>query len=90
MTNQCFKCAGRLTPVFKDDVPQYDGAVMFCASGNYGSTVFDPCGGEVRLVINICDTCLVAGANRVLEETTPVVRPDVSYAPWKLERIEDR
>jgi hypothetical protein len=90
VTNQCFTCGERLEPVFKDAAPQYDGAVMFYAAGNYGSTVFDLPPREIRLVINICDPCLVAGADRVLEEITPVVRPDVSYAPWKPEGAEGR
>jgi len=54
---QCFKCGVQLRRAVDDNEAQPDEGVMFSASGNYGSTVFDPMDGSY-LLINICDRCV--------------------------------
>lgn len=68
---QCICCDKLLdTEFFQDDLfvlsPVYDG-LIFRASGNYGSTVFDPMpiGQEEYLQVIICDDCIRRKAKRV-------------------------
>jgi len=56
------------------------GAVMCSSSGNYGSTVFDPVmGGQVELVFNICDECLVKKKGLFLLCERVYQRPKFEY-----------
>lgn len=86
IANFCFSCDKELESAFGGSMaesdPQCSGAVMFSASGNYGSTIFDPCGGKVEMVINICDECVTLKKDRVLIATVERPLPIVSYAPW--------
>lgn len=67
VTMSCFVCGKVLRPAFEDDLStlQAWGAVIFTSPGNFGSHVFDEMDGS-RLLINICDGCLVAGAERTV------------------------
>lgn len=56
---------------------------MFMASGNYGSTVFDPTTGYQRLYVNLCDTCLRTFAERVRHVIyEPQVAKITDLGPW--------
>lgn len=56
----CFKCEKDLPKVFKDsDIRQPNDGLTFTATGNYGSTVYDPTHRAPKLVIWICDECVV-------------------------------
>lgn len=90
IANFCFKCDKELEVVFggkmSENDPQCSGALMFEARGNYGSTIFDPIGREISLLINICDACVTAGKDRVLFTTVDRPLPVVSYEPWDPEK----
>lgn len=66
----CIVCGKELTPVWfsptanKKDLHQPHDAVMFRSSGNYGSTIFDPC-DRSEIEINVCDECVVRHQNRI-------------------------
>lgn len=59
----CFKCLKELKSVFPEskfeDHRQPDEGLIFEAAGNYGSRVYDPVMSAPRLVIWICDECVV-------------------------------
>lgn len=56
----CFRCEKPLPPVFEGrDERQPLGGLTFSAGGNYGSRVWDPVTSAPRLVIWICDDCLI-------------------------------
>jgi hypothetical protein len=56
----CFKCEKVLDNVFKDTpYRQPDRGLTFSAPGNYGSRVYDPVHQAPRLVVWICDDCVV-------------------------------
>lgn len=83
----CFGCNKDLTPVFRDfdDGPESLGATVFRAAGNYGSGAFDPPGAfgdQFRLVINICDDCLLDHKDRVLLQEKAFVEPQHTYTTW--------
>lgn len=79
----CFVCGEALRPAFEDGLStlQAWGAVIFSSPGNFGSHVFDEMDGS-RLLLNICDRCLVAGAERTVfskpDRTTPKPPPILS------------
>jgi hypothetical protein len=54
----CLICGKRLDRMFDEHEAQPDDGVMCRTGGNYGSTIFDPVGGEV-IDFNICDPCFV-------------------------------
>lgn len=81
---QCFVCSrdlfsaltGERSQAFQDPPGR---AVIFSASGNYGSQVFDPVGRSEYLEISVCDSCLTAARERVL-----LVRPERGeLEPWR-------
>lgn len=84
----CFRCGAPLAQAFPGELRpsrQPSGAVVFTASGNYGSAVFDPgIRDDVQLVINICDECLTEAADtdRVTVMTVATTRSYL-YLPWK-------
>lgn len=86
IANFCFVCDKELEAAFggsmSENDPQCSGALLFTASGNYGSTIFDPRIDEVELLINICDECVKAKKERVLVATIARPLPVVSYEPW--------
>lgn len=58
-------------------------ATEFSSGGHYGSTAFDPSREGLRLVLNVCDKCLVKRAGRtVLRRTKRPARSEVEYTPW--------
>lgn len=87
-TLPCFGCGQALSPALEElDHNQPYGATIFRAHGQYGSTVFDPMnwgsGVEKFLEINICDTCLVIGANKVLYTEQAMLKPQtLKRATW--------
>ncbi len=58
------------------------GATVFQATGNYGSTVHDPVTNRVILEINICDECLVANKDLVIDVRTRRQDPVYDVKPW--------
>ncbi|OGG57802.1 hypothetical protein A2765_05210 [Candidatus Kaiserbacteria bacterium RIFCSPHIGHO2_01_FULL_56_24] len=62
----CFKCDKPLQEAVPGTLQPSRGT-DWQASGNYGSTVFDPSGSPQPelLVISICDDCLAENAERV-------------------------
>jgi hypothetical protein len=64
------------------------GATVFNASGNYGSTVWDPAGYyEGVLEINVCDECLVERSASVLLVKTDRARTE---EPWTVPGTGDQ
>lgn len=57
----CIVCGGTLERAFEDYESQPNDGVMCSATGNYGSTVFDPMDLS-ELAFNLCDVCLVQKA----------------------------
>jgi hypothetical protein len=82
----CFSCGKELVPIHISTPNQCDDAVMFTAYGNYGSTVFDPMNGNISLLINVCDECIVRNHNRiaVLKEIKPL--PTFEHIPWNFDK----
>lgn len=58
----CIKCTRELEPVIKDepDSLQPYGGTRFDTFGHYGSTSFDPMNDLQRIVLFVCDPCLIA------------------------------
>lgn len=85
----CIVCAKALEDVGSGDVNHASRANSFRASGQYGSTVYDPLDGTY-LEINVCDDCLTAaGQNgRVLMGFPKPAPPRGTMVRWPLERVE--
>lgn len=81
-SNKCFVCGKDLEHMHHFPQHQCHGAVIFQASGNYGSTVYDPMLSSQYLVINICDECLVERKDLVLLRTVVQVEPQNEYGTW--------
>lgn len=67
--SQCICCGDWLIAEFVDDDPLtispiYDG-LIFRASGNFGSRIFDPISIEEYLQVIICDDCIKRNVKRV-------------------------
>lgn len=56
-------------------------AVIFVASGNFGSRLFDPMNGT-QLIAHICDQCLLDKADRLLMYEPPY-RQQGRYTRWE-------
>ncbi len=71
----CFCCELQLAQSHVDG-PRDWPAVLFEATGNYGSTIFDPRPSEPPAVlrIRICDRCLVTKRNLVEDTKNRMVR----------------
>lgn len=82
MIDYCFKCYKKLEPAFSAEEPQRHEAVTFTASGNYGSTVFDPPTGGAHLIIQICDECLIRHKTHVVRCTSVRQEPEYHYSHW--------
>lgn len=69
MMAPCVVCGKELEPVLPEEVRMAENqpyeATVFSSPGHYGSTAFDPMDGT-RLVINVCDRCLIDKKDRVL------------------------
>lgn len=63
----CFACGATLRNVFPTSDNQPDEGTEFRTYGHYGSTVWDSFDGE-ELVLNICDPCLRAHADRLAQQ----------------------
>lgn len=55
----CIKCGKPLKNVDEGSDNQPYGGTEFQTRGHYGSTIFDPMDDPFRLVVNICDTCIL-------------------------------
>ncbi len=66
--------------------PVYDG-LIFRATGNFGSTIFDPITEEEILQVIICDDCVKRNAKRVTHIYN-IVR-DITADDKSLEFMED-
>lgn len=81
------------TTAYKDKFDVVYGMVFFNATGNYGSTVYDPVGGAIRnyLRVSICDKCIKEAATKgLIQEATVIPKPDkVSYKRWSYDEFED-
>lgn len=92
----CFACGSELELLWPDEPtlpPQCHDAVMFKASGNYGSTVYDPAApgrqSPEHLLINVCDGCLIRRADRVTLVKERIMRPRLVCEPWRPEVRDD-
>lgn len=75
------------TMPFKDNFDIIHGTLEFTATGNYGSTVYDPIDARTHLRVNICDECVRTAATRgLVQETTVIPRPDeLRHRRWEAE-----
>ena len=83
-TPPCIIC--QTTP-FKDNFGITHGALEFQASGNFGSTVYDPLDSRTHLRVTICDECVrQAAVKGLVQEATVTPRPhDVKHRRWEPE-----
>jgi hypothetical protein len=81
----CIVCGYQPEPAIKDwdNKLQPYKATMFDSHGQYGSTVFDPISGDLTLMINVCDACLRARCDRVIEARRIPRGPAFEYNAWK-------
>lgn len=82
-SNQCFGCGKGLEHIAHFPNHQCQGATIFHANGNYGSTAWDPLLSGQALVINICDQCLNDRSHLVQLRTHVQRIPEYEYAPWE-------
>lgn len=77
----CFVCGVDFDriPGGPDNMP--DGGNIFTATGNYGSTVFDPMTNDCSLEINICADCLQKHRERTIMVRTEITRIRI-VEPW--------
>lgn len=68
----CFVCGREMisaTPLLNEEAPSLSSGPLeglhFTSPGNYGSTIWDPC-GPFCLEINVCDSCVREGQDRVV------------------------
>jgi hypothetical protein len=65
-------------------VPMPNGATQFLASGNYGSTVWDPQSEDrIELMVWVCDSCLLARRSAVLLAQSLPMLPQVTLSRWR-------
>lgn len=84
-TLACLMCGGVLEDLsISGHPPQPSDGVIVTIHGNYGSTVYDPNGGE-HLVSYLCDPCLTAKAGDKLFSRVTELRaqPVLIMAPWQ-------
>ena len=78
----CIVC-GRLLLNVEGAVNQPYNGTSFTTCGHYGSTVFDPMDSRKRLVINVCDPCLLEAAQQRLV----LMKTEVHQPPPELETV---
>ncbi len=83
----CISCGKTLRSAlgsdWEQDPPQ--GAVVFIATGNYGSTIYDPMFyGSEHLKIAICDTCLTKAAKRDYVIHVQPIKVPTTEKVWKI------
>ena len=74
----CFKCGTVLPSAIPGQENQPSGGTEFRTYGHYGSTFWDSFNGT-ELVLNICDDCLDAHADRLATQARP--EKVVNFAP---------
>lgn len=82
---KCIVCDRSIT-LIEDlwELPRH--AVVFRSSGNYGSRIWDEL--HRRLMIYVCDECLVAKKKWVREIVeTRVSRPPSTVKPWEPDEV---
>jgi hypothetical protein len=77
----CIVCREQLSAVYPGSV-QPSGGTLFSASGNYGSTVFDPMRRGISLTVVICDVCLPDRKVDVLYTTVRYGETTYVHEPW--------
>lgn len=79
------------TMPLKDNFTILHGVVEFRASGNYGSTVYDPIGERTYLMLNICDNCVKELSRKgLIQEATVLPKPPkVTVKQWTYDEFED-
>lgn len=83
----CLICGKELKSMIPEHAPMMPGdAVVFSASGNYGSCVFDEEDGSV-LAGNICDDCVIVAykQGRLTRMRMPVCHHDAEIIEWNIE-----
>ena len=88
----CFKCTKKLEPAFPgsekfEDNGETAGGLVFTASGNYGSRVYDPVMSAPHLVIWICDECIVEQKDLVQMRSYATYQRDVLWQNFDPEEI---
>jgi hypothetical protein len=82
----CFKCLKELDHVFPvipdEDGHEPDGGLIFSASGNYGSRVYDPTISAPQLVIWICDSCVIKHKELVAVRSYAFVQTQIQWADF--------
>lgn len=88
MVPSCIVCDKLLesafpTVPFEEVGTQPSEGVIFFASGNYGSTIFDPVSyAHYQITINICDGCIVAKQGLITKVVPKRVKPSYEYLPY--------
>jgi len=80
----CIRCGKALEPVDPAYAPlQPDCGVMFSASGNYGSEVFDLM-DRTHLEINLCDECVIKSRDegRLVRKRRPACNHEYETVEW--------
>lgn len=78
----CFKCGVTLMNAVPNALNQPSGGTEFSTEGHYGSTFWDSFNGEY-LVLNICDDCLSAHAERLaIQKRRPPQYPPRTLVPY--------
>lgn len=88
---KCFKCDKQLERIFPDSKPEEDGrepsrGLIFSASGNYGSRIWDPTMTAPELVIWICDECIVRNHDQVQMRSYAYIQAQISWDDFDPER----
>jgi hypothetical protein len=83
----CFKCLKKLERAFPDGPSSQDGkeprnGLIFSASGNYGSRIYDPTVSAPELVIWICDECVVKHKELVEMRRYAFVQTELTWSNY--------
>jgi hypothetical protein len=81
----CFKCNKQLEPAFgdlPDDHLTPRRGLIFEATGNFGSRIFDPTITAPQLVVWICDDCIVEHKDQVKVRDYAVVQREVIWRDY--------
>ena len=83
----CFKCDKELERIWSEGTDMPDGrepnkGLIFAASGNYGSRVYDPTMSAPQLVIWICDECVVRHHELVQMRRYAFIQTEVMWADF--------
>lgn len=84
----CFKCLKDLPSALGDDDDSKapSRGLIFTASGNYGSRIYDPTMSAPQLVVWICDDCIVKHKELVEVRSYTFVQTQVVWKDFDPER----